>query len=129
MPQQFATLIFSLTSNPLYILLLLNAFLLVVGCFMEGVIAIMILTPIFKPLLLAAGIDLLHFGIIMVLNLMIGLLTPPFGMVLFVLARIGDIKLERVISEITPFLIPLLATLLLITFFPQLVLFLPRLAF
>jgi tripartite ATP-independent transporter DctM subunit len=114
-----------LTTNPLILLFLLNLFLLVIGCFMETVVAILIITPMLMPVIAKVGIDPLHFGVVMVLNLMIGLLTPPFGVVLFVMAGISGLPFERIVRATGPFLLPLLAVLALITFFPSLITWLP----
>lgn len=122
-----ATGITQLTTDPIIFLILVNIFLLVVGCFMETVVAILIVTPMLMPVVLKLGIDPLHFGLVLVLNLMIGLLTPPFGVVLFVMAGISDVPFERVVRATLPFLIPLLAVLALITFFPPIVTWLPKL--
>jgi tripartite ATP-independent transporter DctM subunit len=116
-----------MTNNPIVLLILLNIFLLVIGCFMETVVAILILTPMLMPVIAKVGIDPLHFGLVMVLNLMIGLLTPPFGVVLFVMAGVAHMPFERVVRATAPFIIPLLAVLVLITFFPPLVTWLPTL--
>ncbi|MFA5027358.1 MAG: TRAP transporter large permease [Candidatus Methylomirabilota bacterium] len=116
-----------MTSDPLVLLILLNLFLLVVGCFMETVVAILIVTPMLMPVILKVGIDPLHFGVVMVLNLMIGLLTPPFGVVLFVMTGISDVPFERVVRATLPFLTPLFVVLALITFFPILITWLPKL--
>jgi tripartite ATP-independent transporter DctM subunit len=122
-----AAAITELTTNPLALLLILNIFLLVIGCFMETVVAILIITPMLMPVIAKVGIDPLHFGLVMVLNLMIGLLTPPFGMVLFVMAGISGLSFERIVRATLPFLVPLLAVLALITVFPSLVTWLPKL--
>ena len=122
-----ATGITQFTTNPIVFLILVNLFLLVVGCFMETVVAILIVTPMLMPVVLKLGIDPIHFGLVLVLNLMIGLLTPPFGVVLFVMAGISDLPFERVVRATLPFLIPLLAVLALITFFPPIVTWLPKL--
>ena len=122
-----ATGITQLTTDPIIFLILVNLFLLVVGCFMETVVAILIVTPMLMPVVLKLGIDPLHFGLVLVLNLMIGLLTPPFGVVLFVMAGISDVPFERVVRATLPFLVPLLAVLALITFFPPIVTWLPKL--
>ena len=116
-----------MTNNPIVLLILLNIFLLVIGCFMETVVAILILTPMLMPVIAKVGIDPLHFGLVMVLNLMIGLLTPPFGVVLFVMAGVAHMPFERVVRATAPFIIPLLVVLALITFFPPLVTWLPTL--
>jgi tripartite ATP-independent transporter DctM subunit len=122
---QLAEALLGFSSNPLVILLLINLFLLVVGCFLDSTVAILIFAPIFLPVITAVGIDPVHFGVVMVLNLMIGLLTPPFGMVLFVMAQISGLKFEEVVEATLPVLVPLLAVLVLITLFPSLVTGLP----
>jgi TRAP-type C4-dicarboxylate transport system permease large subunit len=116
------------TKEPWVFLLLANALMLFVGCFLEPTAAITILVPILVPICQQLGIDLVHFGVVMVLNLMIGLLHPPMGMVLFVLARVAKLSVERTTIAILPWMVPLLATLALITYWPQFVLWLPNLA-
>jgi tripartite ATP-independent transporter DctM subunit len=118
----------SVTDNRYVILLLANVVLLVVGCFLEPVASISILVPVLMPVILKVGIDPVHFGVVMTLNLMIGLLHPPLGMVLFVLSRIAKLSLERTTMAILPWLIPLLMSLIAITLIPELTLWLPRLA-
>jgi TRAP-type C4-dicarboxylate transport system permease large subunit len=120
------TWILTYASTPVSFLILVNFFLLVVGCFMETIAAITILTPVLLPVALKLGIDPVHFGLIMVLNLMIGLLTPPVGMVLYVLTRVAKISFEDCVKACAPWLIPLIAVLVLITFVPETVLWLPR---
>ncbi len=114
------------TRDPLMFLLLANLLLLFVGCFLEPVAAITILVPILVPICQQLGIDLVHFGLVMVLNLMIGLLHPPMGMVLFVLARVAQLSVERTTMAILPWLVPLLGSLVVITYVPSLVLWLPK---
>jgi tripartite ATP-independent transporter DctM subunit len=116
----------SYTTNRYVILLLINVLLLVVGCFLEPIASISILVPVLMPVITKVGIDPVHFGVVMTLNLMIGLLHPPLGMVLFVLARISKLSIERTTIAILPWLIPLLASLLAITLVPELTLWLPR---
>jgi TRAP-type C4-dicarboxylate transport system permease large subunit len=125
MTDQIAGLVLSISSSPWVFLLLANVFLLFVGCFMETIAAITILVPVFMPIIAKLGIDPIHFGLIMVLNLMIGLLTPPVGMVLFILQKVAKISFEQTVRAVTPWMWPLLATLALITYVPQLVLWLP----
>ena len=117
-PEQFAALILTISDNPWVVLLLINLILLIVGCFMETVAAITILTPVLLPIAQQMGVDPVHFGVVMVLNLMIGLLTPPIGMVLYVLSRVSGIPFERCMSATAPFLVPLFVVLFLITFIP-----------
>ena len=114
------------TQNPYVFLLLANLLMLFVGCFLEPTAAITILVPILVPICQKLGIDLVHFGLVMVLNLMIGLLHPPMGMVLFVLARVAKLSVERTTVAILPWLVPLLGSLVIITYFPKLVLWLPK---
>ena len=118
--------VLSLTQTPWVFLLLANLLMLFVGCFLETTAAILILVPILMPIVLKLGIDPVHFGLIMVLNLMIGLLHPPLGMVLFVLARVSKLSVERTTIAIIPWLIPLLISLVLITYIPSITLWLPR---
>nr|WP_300311157.1 TRAP transporter large permease [Halomonas sp.] len=113
--------------NPIAVLLIANLVLIVVGCFMETIAAITILVPVLLPVAVGAGVDPVHFGVIMVLNLMIGLLTPPVGMVLYVLSRVSHISFEKCMRGTLPFLVPLVAALLLVTFVPQISLWLPTL--
>jgi tripartite ATP-independent transporter DctM subunit len=116
----------SVTDNRYVILLLANVVLLVVGCFLEPIASISILVPVLMPVIAKVGIDPVHFGVVMTLNLMIGLLHPPLGMVLFVLSRIAKLSLERTTMAIVPWLIPLLMSLIAITLIPELTLWLPR---
>jgi tripartite ATP-independent transporter DctM subunit len=122
-----ADVVLSITTRPWLILILVNIFLLIVGCFMETIASITILVPVLLPLMEKIGVDPVHFGLVMVLNLMIGLLTPPVGMVLYILARVANISFERTTRACGPFLIPLLVTLIICTYWPQMVLFLPNL--
>ncbi len=121
--------VLSISDNPLVFLLLANVFLLFVGCFMETIAAITILVPVFMPIIAKLGIDPVHFGVVMVLNLMIGLLTPPVGMVLFVLQKVAKISFEATVRAVLPWMIPLLATLVIVTYAPSAVLWLPSLLF
>jgi tripartite ATP-independent transporter DctM subunit len=115
-----------LTRNPYLILLIINLALLLLGCLMEAGVLLILLTPILVPLARSLGIDLVHFGVIMVLNLMIGVATPPVGMCLFVVSEANNIRLERLMREVIPWVLPLILVLLLITYFPVLVLTLPN---
>src|SRR4051794_20381371 len=115
----------SVTDNKYVILLLCNVLLLVVGCFLETIASISILVPVLMPVILKVGIDPVHFGVVMTLNLMIGLLHPPLGMVLFVLSRISKLSIERTTMAILPWLVPLLMSLIAITLIPELTLWLP----
>lgn len=126
-PTTVATLLTTMTDSKVLILLLINLLLLLVGCFMETVCAIMILAPILFPVVTALGVDPIHFGIIMVTNLAIGFITPPLGVNLFVASRVGETTLDVVIKGIIPFLVLMIATLMLITYVPAISMFLPNL--
>ena len=124
--QALADWILSVTHNKWAFLLLANLLILFVGCFIDTIAAITILVPILLPIVLKLGIDPIHFGLIMTLNLMIGLLHPPLGMVLFVLARISRLSVERTTMAILPWLVPLLVALVGITYVPAITMWLPQ---
>ena len=124
--QLLTDFIFSLTTNKWVFLLLVNLLMLFVGCFLDTIAAITILVPILLPIVLKLGIDPVHFGLIMTLNLMIGLLHPPLGMVLFVLSRVAKLSVERTTMAILPWLVPLIVALICITYIPEITLWLPR---
>lgn len=123
-PERIAGAILSFTENRIAILLLINLLLLWVGTFMEALAAIVILTPILLPLVLKVGVDPIHFGVIMVVNLAIGFVTPPVGVNLFVASGITNVKIEQVSRAALPFLAAMLTVLAFVTFVPQLSLFL-----
>jgi tripartite ATP-independent transporter DctM subunit len=116
-----------LTSSPVMLLLYINIFLLFVGCILDNIPAMIIFTPILLPLAKSFGIDEVHFGVIMVFNLMIGLLTPPLGGLLFVTCKVADLRLKELLKDVWPFIIWLLVALMIITYVPQTVLWLPSL--
>ncbi|MES2992801.1 MAG: TRAP transporter large permease [Pseudomonadota bacterium] len=124
--QLLADWILTVTQNKWVFLLLANILILFVGCFIDTIAAITILVPILLPIVLKLGIDPVHFGLIMTLNLMVGLLHPPLGMVLFVLARISKLSVERTTVAILPWLIPLMLALVAITYIPAITLWLPQ---
>ena len=123
--EMIAGWVLSVTTDPMMFLLLANLLMLFVGCFLEPTAAITILVPILLPIVHKLGIDPVHFGLVMVLNLMIGLLHPPMGLVLFVLARVAKLSVERTTMAILPWLIPLLVSLGIVTYIPQISLWLP----
>ncbi len=126
-PQKIATELGDLASSPVLLLVLLNIFLLVTGLIMEMIAAMVILVPIFIPIITLAGIDPVHFGIVIVINLVIGALTPPLGMLVFTTARVGQADVVDVFRAVVPFLVGLLLALALITYVPALSLTLPKL--
>ena len=126
-PTKLAELITNITSNPILVLLIINVILLCLGTFMDMSPLIVITTPILLPVVMEVGVDPVHFGIIMMLNLGIGLVTPPVGSVLFVGAAVGKIPVESAVKTIWPFYCALIAALLVITFVPAISLTLPGL--
>lgn len=126
-PALAANAITSITDNPIVIALLLNLILLVLGCIMDMAPIILIATPILLPLATSIGLDPIQFGIMIILNCGIGLLTPPVGAVLFIGSAVGKVPMERVVKATMPFYICMLITLLLVTFIPQISMFLPNL--
>ncbi|QOL83096.1 TRAP transporter large permease subunit [Pseudooceanicola spongiae] len=113
--------------SPIAFLLIVNLILLVLGCLLEGTTILLVIVPVFIPTASALGIDMVHFGIVCVVNIMLGLITPPYGLLLFVMTTISGCSLSQIIREILPFLCALLVALLLITLIPELSLWLPRL--
>jgi tripartite ATP-independent transporter DctM subunit len=127
MTEAATSFITGLTTSPTVLLLVINIFLLIVGCFIGNMSAIIILAPILVPLVQSYGIDPVHFGIVMILNLMIGLLTPPMGSLLFVTCRVAKISLTEMLKETWLFLWLLIVALMIVTYVPQTVLWLPNL--
>jgi C4-dicarboxylate transporter DctM subunit len=125
-PQMITQSILAVSDNAIVILLLINVFLLIVGCFMDTTPAMLVLAPILLPVALSLGMSPIHFGIIMVVNLSIGFITPPLGINLFVASRIGNVPLETVTKGIIPFILVMFVCLMLITYIPQISLFLPN---
>ncbi len=125
-PTMIADGILGLTDNVIIIMLLMNILLLIVGCVMETLAAILILSPILYPIAAACGMDIVHFGLMLIVNLAIGFITPPVGVNLFVACGISDLKFEEIVYAIIPFVIVMLLALLLITFVPEITMFLPN---
>lgn len=127
MPQAIATFFTSHVSSKLTLLLMINIVLLILGTCIDALPLQMILVPILLPAVLAYGINPIHFGVVVIFNLMIGILTPPMGTALFVVARVGNMKFKTLMKGVVPFLIPLIITLILLNIFPQITLLLPTL--
>lgn len=126
-PQMLAALILGITDNTFLILLMINLLLLFVGTWLDLSPAVIIFTPILLPVVTALGIDPIHFGVIMIMNLAIGLFTPPVGVCLFVSCGIAEISIAESIKAFIPFFVAMIAVLLLVTYFPQVVMFFPNL--
>ncbi|MEW6263254.1 MAG: TRAP transporter large permease [Thermodesulfobacteriota bacterium] len=126
-PQNVARVMTSWSSDPYVLLLIINIILLITGCFLEGIAALVIMVPILLPVAMKAGLDPLHFGMVVVMNLMIGLITPPLGLCLFVACSVGNVNLTKLIRAAVPFILVEVAALGIVTYWPAIVLFIPRL--
>jgi TRAP-type C4-dicarboxylate transport system permease large subunit len=126
-PNTLSALLKTHELSPLVFLLAVNLLLLVLGCFLEGTTIILVILPVLIPTAQALGVDLVHFGVMCVVNIMLGLVTPPYGLLLFMMNKIADVPLGAMVREVMPFLYVMIAALAIITLFPDLVLWLPRL--
>jgi C4-dicarboxylate transporter DctM subunit len=127
-PASLSALLKGLDLSPLGYLLLVNVILLVLGAFLEGSTIILVMLPVLLPTATALGIDPVHFGVMAVLNIMIGLVTPPYGLLLFMMTRIANVSMQELLRETFPFLLVMLGALAIVALWPDLVLFLPRMA-
>ena len=125
-PQAIKQALLSVTDSQIVLMLIINLILLVMGMFMELIAVLTIAVPVFLPVMTAVGVDPVYFGVVAVLNLMIGLLTPPFGINIFILQKISGVTFGAIVRDLFPFIIVLLGTLALMVLFPDLVMFLPR---
>ncbi len=128
-PSQIATAIFAITDNKIVILIMLNLLMLVLGCLIEMACLILMLTPVILPIWMQLGLSPIHLGVVMVLNLGIGLLTPPVGSTLFIGSAISGIKIETLSKKMVPFYITMAVALLILTYFPQSFMWLPELMY
>ena len=124
-PQKLTAMMLSISTNPFVLLLLVNVLLIVVGMFLDSTTAILVIAPIIAKPLVAAGVDPVHLGMVVVFNLMIGLLTPPMGLALFLVADIARVTMKEVLRQMLPYYIPLVITLLLITYVPGITTWIP----
>jgi tripartite ATP-independent transporter DctM subunit len=127
-PQKLTAAMLTISTNPYVLLLLVNVLLIIVGMFLDSTTAILVIAPIIAKPLVAAGVDPVHLGMVVVFNLMIGLLTPPMGLALFLVADIAKVTMKDVLREMMPYYLPLGITLLLITYVPSITTWIPRLA-
>ncbi|MEO8485974.1 MAG: TRAP transporter large permease subunit [Betaproteobacteria bacterium] len=126
-PKTLSAMLKAYELSPLVFLLFVNVVLLILGCFLEGTTILLVIVPVMLPTANALGIDPVHFGIVAIVNIMIGLITPPYGLLLFLMMKIANVSLKELVREIMPFLAVMMGSLALITLMPDLVLFLPRL--
>ena len=126
-PRSLSAMLQAYELSPLAFLLVVNVLLIVLGCFLEGTTILLIIVPVLLPTAHSLGIDPVHFGVVAVMNIMIGLITPPYGLMLFMMVRIAAVSLRDLVREVMPFLAVMFVALALVTLLPDLVLFLPRL--
>ncbi len=126
-PKTVSAILTASELTPLGFLLLVNVILLVLGCLLEGTTIILVILPVLLPTAMALGIDPVHFGVMAVTNIMFGLVTPPYGLLLFMMTKVADVPLREIVREVMPFLGVMIIALLVITYVPDFVLFLPRL--
>ncbi len=129
LPQHVSNMMLTVSSSPYVLLLIANVVLLIAGMFIETTAAIMVLTPILLPPLIAAGVSPIHFGVVMVLNLMIGMISPPVGMSVYMLSPIVKLPVEKIFKAVAPYFITLITALLIVTYIPQISLLLPNAMF
>ena len=126
-PRSLTVLFQAWDLSPLGFLILVNILLLILGCMLEGTTILLVIVPVLIPTAQSLGIDMVHFGVVVVVNIMLGLVTPPYGLLLFIMTRIAEVPLRDLVRDVLPFLWAMIGSLILITFFPGLVLWLPRL--
>ena len=126
-PKTLSAMLKAYELSPLVFLLLVNILLLILGCFLEGTTIILVILPVLLPTVTALGIDPVHFGVMAIVNIMLGLVTPPYGLLLFMMTKIADVPLRDIVRESMPYLYVMFAALAIITLVPDTVLFLPRL--
>jgi TRAP-type C4-dicarboxylate transport system permease large subunit len=126
-PKSVAALFQAWQLSQVGFLILANVVLLVLGCFLEGTTILLVIVPVMLPTAQALGIDPVHFGVVAVVNIMLGLVTPPYGLLLFLMVKIAEVPLKDLVRDVMPFLGVMIAALAVITFVPDVVLFLPRL--
>lgn len=126
-PTRLSTILLAYDLTPLTFLIIVNVVLLLLGCLLEGTTILLVIVPVFIPTAQALGIDMVHFGVVAVLNIMIGLITPPYGLLLFIMTTISGAPLRAIVRDTMPFLLAMLAVLMLVTFVPAITLFVPRL--
>jgi C4-dicarboxylate transporter DctM subunit len=126
-PRSISAVLIAWELNPITFLIAVNVLLLLLGCVLEGTTILLVIVPVLIPTAQALGIDMVHFGVVVVVNIMLGLVTPPYGLLLFIMTRISGAPMRAIVADVFPFLLGLIAALIVFTFVPQTVLWLPRL--
>ncbi len=126
-PRSISAVLIAWELNPITFLIAVNVLLLLLGCVLEGTTILLVIVPVLIPTAQALGIDMVHFGVVVVVNIMLGLVTPPYGLLLFIMTRISGAPMRAIVADVFPFLVGLIAALIVFTFVPETVLWLPRL--
>jgi TRAP-type C4-dicarboxylate transport system permease large subunit len=126
-PRSLSAVLLAWDLGPVGFLIAVNILLLVLGCLLEGTTILLVIVPVLIPTAEALGIDMVHFGVVVVVNIMIGLITPPYGLLLFIMTRISRAPMGAIVADVLPFLAGLIVALFVFTFVPETVLWLPRL--
>src|SRR5690606_10807213 len=125
-PRTISATLLAWELSPVAFLIAMNVLLLLLGCVLEGTTILLVIVPVLIPTAQALGIDMVHFGVVVVVNIMLGLITPPYGLLLFIMTRIANTPMRALVADVFPFLIALMLALVLFTFVPETVLWLPR---
>ncbi len=125
-PRSISAVLLAWDLNPVMFLIAVNILLLLLGCVLEGTTILLVIVPVLIPTAQALGIDMVHFGVVVVINIMLGLITPPYGLLLFIMTRIASVSMRALVTDVAPFLVALLLALALFTFVPETVLWLPK---
>jgi tripartite ATP-independent transporter DctM subunit len=125
-PQMFSSALLSISTNPIVLLAILNVILLIVGTMLDSTTAILLLVPIIIPPLISVGVDPIHIGIVFVFNIMVGLVTPPMGLALFMMSKVAKVSINSIVRNVLPYYIPLFLTLVIVTYMPRVILWLPN---
>jgi TRAP-type C4-dicarboxylate transport system permease large subunit len=125
-PQMFSSALLSISTNPIVLLAILNVILLIVGTMLDSTTAILLLVPIIIPPLISVGVDPIHIGIVFVFNIMVGLVTPPMGLALFMMSKVAKVSINSIVRTVLPYYIPLFLTLIIVTYMPRVILWLPN---
>ena len=125
-PRSLSAMLLAWDLDPTMFLIIVNILLLILGCLLEGTTILLVIVPVLVPTAQALGIDMVHFGVVAVINIMLGLVTPPYGLLLFIMTRISGSPMKAIVADVMPFLLGLIVSLFVFTFVPDTVLWLPK---
>jgi tripartite ATP-independent transporter DctM subunit len=125
-PRTISAILIGWNLDPITFLIIVNVMLLILGCVLEGTTILLVIVPVLIPTAQALGIDMVHLGVVVIINIMLGLITPPYGLLLFIMTKISGSPMRNLVADVMPFLLGLLVALMVFTFVPDIVLWLPR---